>query len=430
MPGFLDKLAALEALYDDLLDDDVAGLPGAVLVEAMSTLGRVRNKHAALDVTATAAFDASKEWMADGSRSAAAWLQAKGHERKGVPQRRVRLGRALRAMPVTERAFAAGEITAEHVERLGEVRRGLEEVFADSERRLVGHAKKLRFVQFDRKVRYWQDVADPDGADERAHKQTAGAYWHASRSFEDMVCAGGWLDPIGGAVYLRELERLEKHLFEQDWAEAVARLGARNVTAADLRRTPAQRRAAAQVWMAERSSTLSLSGVSSLRPILNLVMDWPTFCAELARREGRTDVRFPDERTCRLDDGTIITPSQALSLGLAGLVRRQVLGPDGVVLDYGQAVRLIPDDIRTCVQLTEDFCTHDAGCDVPSWLCEMDHITPFTDGGPTSLINAQPHCKPHNRHKETLDRKERIKRRRANARRRAAGGDDAEAEVA
>lgn len=54
----------------------------------------------------------------------------------------------------------------------------------------------------------------------------------------------------------------------------------------------------------------------------------------------------------------------------------------------------------------------------------MDHIWPFTDGGPTSVSNTQPHCKPHNRHKETLDRKERIKRRRANAQRRATGGDD------
>ena len=49
--------------------------------------------------------------------------------------------------------------------------------------------------------------------------------------------------------------------------------------------------------------------------------DWATFCAELARKEGRTDLRFPDERTCRLDDGTIVAPSQALSLGLVDRLR-------------------------------------------------------------------------------------------------------------
>ena len=418
----LAQLEALEGLLDEALADaDVAGTPGPVLAEAMVVAGRIRNKHTALDLRLAAAFDASKEWMANGSRSAPAWMMGKGNERKGTPQRRVRLGKALRAMPRVEAALVAGEITVDHVDRLAEVREQHPQAFADSERRLVGYAFTRRFVRFDRQLRYWQDVVDPDGADERAHKQTAGAHWHASKSFEDMVCANGWLDPIGGALYLKELTRLEDALFEQEWAEATARLGEGNVTAADLKRTPAQRRAAAQVLMAVRSSGQSLTGASKLQTVLNIVMDWPTFCAELARSEGRhldfgEGHVFPGERTCRLEDGTIITPSQAISLGLVGAFRRILLDPDGVCLDYGQAQRGFTGDLRTVAMLLQEFCGHDAGCDVPSWRCEMDHLVAYTDGGPTAVVNADPKCKPHNRYKERLDAEIR-RRRKKNARR-------------
>jgi hypothetical protein len=404
----LERLARLEAAYDDLLAEEFAGAPG--LVEVMAVVGRIRNKQVALDLKATGAFDASKEWMANGSRSAAAWLMTSGHEKHLVPQRRVRLARALRTMPHTERALAAGAITVDHVEALAAEATGeLAQVFADSERRLVDKAKTLRFRAFAVELQYWRDIADPDGAEDRADRQLADAHWYASKSFEGQVCVNGWLDPIGGSIYLTELGRLEQWLFEQDWAEAAERVGEGNVTTNDLSRTPAQRRAAAQVLMAVRSASTTLTG-SGIRAVLNVVMDWATFCAELARRQGRTDVMFPDERTCRLADGTILAPSQALSLGLAGEVRRLVLDPDGVPLDYGQSRRFFTGDPRTAIELAFPYCTDKAGCDVTSHRCQIDHIVPFTDLGPTNPTNGRPLCGPHNRHKETQDRKIRKKR--------------------
>lgn len=125
--------------------------------------------------------------------------------------------------------------------------------------------------------------------------------------------------------------------------------------------------------------------------------------SELARKEGRTDVNFPGERTCRLDDGTIIAPSQALSLGLAGHLRGLILDPDGVPLHFGQEHRCFTGDLRLAMQLTHDYCGHGAGCDVPSWRCQLDHLVPFTDGGPTAAENGDPKCGPHNRWKERLD---------------------------
>lgn len=420
--GWLTRLEQLEADLDAALDEEPADLPGAALAEAQPVLARIRNKHAALDLRAAAAFDASKEWMANGSRSAAAWLAGRNRENAYVAKRRVRLGRALRAMPASDAALAAGDITEEHVEVMNRhLCSAVADRFVDDEATIVERARTRRFVPFSRYMANWTAAADPDGADERARAQRERSWWHASRTFEDAVAVDGLLDAIDGSIYLTELQRLCDILFKQDWAAAVERLGEGNVTTADLQRTPAQRRAAAQVLMAERSAGSTVKG-SPVRPVLNAVCDLQTLAALLARLEGRDDVEFPGERTCRLEDGTFITPLQALSIGMAGELRRLLVGPDGICLDYGQGQRCFTGDLRTAAVLTHEFCGHGAGCDVPSWRCEIDHVVPFSDGGPTAITNADPKCKPHNRYKETLDRTTR-KKRRADRRRQSSRGD-------
>ena len=116
MPSLLSSLDQVEADLDELLACDPAGLPGATLAEVVQRQAVVRNRLAAFDARVTAAFDASKEWAADGSRSAAAWLVTKGRERKATVDRRVAHGRALRGMPLVWAAFARGEIADDHVD--------------------------------------------------------------------------------------------------------------------------------------------------------------------------------------------------------------------------------------------------------------------------------------------------------------------------
>lgn len=158
--------------------------------------------------------------------------------------------------------------------------------------------------------------------------------------------------------------------------------------------------------MATRSASMTL-GDTPIKTVLNVVMDWPTFCAELARKEGRTDVIFPDERTCRLADGTIVTPSQALSLGVAGFVRVLVLDENSVPLHFGHERRFFLGDPRVAIELAHPYCTHKAGCDVPSWRCQLDHIIAVADGGLTDPDNGTPLCPAHNRFKELEDGKRR-----------------------
>ncbi|MFT5978756.1 MAG: hypothetical protein ACI9AO_001610, partial [Ilumatobacter sp.] len=41
------------------------------------------------------------------------------------------------------------------------------------------------------------------------------------------------------------------------------------------------------------------------------------------------------------------------------------------------------------------------GCDVPAEFCDVDHITPWINGGETNQANSMPLCGPHDRHKHT-----------------------------
>ena len=144
-------------------------------------------------------------------------------------------------------------------------------------------ATDKRYAAFRRKVRYWSDQVDPDGTDQRACDQQAAAEWHASTSFQDEVFVNGRLDPVGGSIYERELERLTDWLFEQEWAEATARLGEGNVRVTD---SPAPRRAPRRRPGPDGGAPGAMAlGRRDRHPAgaERGQMDWATFCAELAR---------------------------------------------------------------------------------------------------------------------------------------------------
>ena len=71
---------------------------------------------------ATARFDADRGYEDTGARSAADWVSTKCHLPLGTARRRVKLGRALRHMPVAEEAWLAGDIGSAHVATLDSAR--------------------------------------------------------------------------------------------------------------------------------------------------------------------------------------------------------------------------------------------------------------------------------------------------------------------
>ncbi len=75
-----------------------------------------------------------------------------------------------------------------------------------------------------------------------------------------------------------------------------------------------------------------------------------------------------------------------------------VLVTDGTdVRTVANAGRTIPAKIRTALSARSSTCEV-PGCDIAKGL-EIDHITPFADGGPTTLANLQLLCGHHHRQK-------------------------------
>jgi hypothetical protein len=368
----------LAAALDALCRADPVLLAGGETVQA---LHRAVERLRAVTTRATAAFDASRAWEAEGARSAAAWVGV----RCGLPaesaRREVRLGRALRHLPAVEAAWLAGAIGEAHVGLLAAARTpATEEAFGRDEAFLVAKARELGFAQFVRLLAYWRQLADPEGADADAEAQHRARRVHLSQTFGGSWVLDGMLDPISGGIVAKALGDIEHELFLADWSGAKARLGdGREVRVADLARTPTQRRADALVEMARRAQAMP-AGARVPEPLFTVLVGYETF----------------RDRICQLGDGTVVTPaSLAPWLGEASVERVVFDGPDRVK-NVGVRRRVFAGATRRAVEVRDQECFHEF-CDVPAEECEIDHVRPWSEGGPTTDDNGRPACGFHNR---------------------------------
>ena len=219
----------------------------------------------------------------------------------------------------------------------------------------------------------------PDDIEDEAASTFERRELHASTTFENTVVVNALLDPIGGAVFLRELERLDQELFEADWAEARARLSDA-ACAADLLRTPKQRRADALGVMAERSAAKP-AGATEPRVLLQALV-------------GEESL----SRLCELSNRRVVTPGQLVPLLAWADVQRIVFDGPSRVIDVDVRQRLYTGAKRIAVEVRDRECTHPS-CDVPAERCEIDHVLPYDAGGDTTQANGQCHCGFHNRKK-------------------------------
>ena len=255
-------------------------------------------------------------------------------------------------MARAEAAWLAGDIDAARVGALADARTpGATEFFARDEALLVGQAARLSHRQ------------------ERTH--------NAEVDFGTWVLDGVF-DPIGGAVLEGALKRIEEDLFQADWAEARARAG-EGVCAADLARTPAQRRADAMVEMARRAGAMP-PGARLPEPLFCVFVGYETLAG----------------RICELANGTVVAPGSLLPwLGEAWAERVVFDGPDRIK-NIGARRRIFTGATRRAVEVRDRECYHDF-CELPADDCQIDHVQPYAAGGLTVDTNGRPACGFHNR---------------------------------
>ena len=327
---------------------------------------------------ATAAFEVSEEWAADGAKSAAAWITTRCRLPQRTARRRVLLGRTLRHLPATASAWREGQIGTEQVQALASARRHrTESSMARDEELLVSQAVGMGFEDFSRSLAYWKQLADPDGADdaEEARRNSRDVYLEAS--IGGMFFGQMTLDPISGSIVSSELERLERALFEADCAEAKERLG-HKPSLDELSRTSAQRRADALVEMATRSRTAPEHGIRPA-PLFSVLVGYETLHG----------------RICELEKGIVISPSALLAWMDSAYFERAVFALP-TRIDVSARSRIFSGGTRRAIELRDRMCTH-PHCYEPAENCQVDHIEPWSFGGETTQDNGQLLCGFHNR---------------------------------
>jgi len=264
------------------------------------------------------------------------------------------------------------------VDAISELRRtSTEDALVRDEEMLVNQAITLRYESFVRALDYWEQLADPDGTEEDDQRRRDHREVYLDASFGGMWMGKITLDPISGTIVADELGRLERQMFEADWAQARCELG-REPTTSDLSRTFAQRRADALVEMATRSRTAPADGRRP-SPLFTVLVGYETIHG----------------RTCELANGTVLAPGALVSWLDQAYIERAVFGL-GRRVEISPTSRLFTGATRRAVQLRDRECTHPF-CDKPGGDCEVDHVVPFSEGGPTIQENGRLLCDFHNR---------------------------------
>jgi Domain of unknown function (DUF222)/HNH endonuclease len=95
-------------------------------------------------------------------------------------------------------------------------------------------------------------------------------------------------------------------------------------------------------------------------------------------------------RTAALDFGGVLSPEGLRMLCCDAAVVPVVLGGAGQPLDIGRMTRVVPDGIRRAVAARDRGC---ARCGKPPSWCEIHHVLPWENGGPTSVENCVMACR-------------------------------------
>ena len=368
-------LAVLTQAIDQLVESDPSAYGDE---QSLTVLYRELARLDAYVTRSTAAFDAAKGFGADGARSAASWLAKRCRVPRGYARKLVRRGRELRDLPVAAQAWLAGEITGSHIDVIATCRReGTAEAIERDEELLVDHARTLGFDSFARAVAYWGQLADPDGAEAAEAKRRDRRSVFLSESFQGMWFGRITMDPISGEIVGGELARLERELFDKDWAEARLGLG-RDPLPGELERSGAQRRADALVEMATRSRGLG-AGSTRPAPLFSVYVGYETLHG----------------RICELASGTAVAPGSLLAWLDQAYVERAVFSLPNRV-EVSESARFFSGATRRAIELRDRRCCHPY-CDEPAETCQGDHIQPFSQGGKTTQDNGRLLCAFHNR---------------------------------
>jgi 5-methylcytosine-specific restriction endonuclease McrA len=337
----------------DRLGDEIAELSAHVDAATARLLALIRE------------FDARAGWNR-GFRSCAEWLAWRVGLEPGAARERVRVARALGALPQLAEAFARGQLSYSKVRALTRV------ATPETEARLLAVGRAGTAVHVERIVRGWRQL-DQRAEARLATRQHAGRGLHVYRDDDGMVILRGRLDPEAGALLLRALDAARETLYQRT---RVANPGLAPPTRA-------QQQADALGLLAESALHHELDpGAPGERYQVVIHVD----AAVLTDPEATGQSEL--EEVGHVPAGT----SQRLACDASRVVMRN--DEHGRIVEIGARTRTIPPALRRALCHRDRTCRF-PGCDVR--VGQGHHLHHWAQGGPTTLSNLVLLCRRHHR---------------------------------
>ncbi|SDE56434.1 protein of unknown function [Blastococcus fimeti] len=363
---------ALQALAAERIE----GQFGPALLEREAPLLVAVNQLAAELARTTRQCEVSGAAEHDGKATMASWLR--GHHRlsQGEAGRLVRTGRTLEKMPTLAAAAKAGAVSAEAVSVIAPVvaeanlaRAGAQGVdVAAIDALLTEVAVTSSHADLRQAVGHYLARLDPDGAEPDPTEQRSLRF---TTHTDGSLAFHGTLDAVCGEKFQAAIESILQA----------------SRPAGDTR-TRAQQAGDALVQLCDNAlASGSLPILRGHKPHIGVLIDHEdlmdtTSAAGVGAGAGRTGF------------GGIISAAKARWLACDGNVTRIVIGPEGQPLDFGQTRRLFPPHLRRAIEVRDRHCVF-AGCDAPSYWCDVHHVVHWIDGGDTCLDNGALLCERH-----------------------------------
>jgi hypothetical protein len=365
-----DAADRLRAVVAEIGAVDTTTPSDAAIENALVEVLAIQHQLAVATARLAHAWSQRGAWAHDGSLSPAARLCTATGASKGSCHRLLHDAAALDAMPAVTQAIVDRTIHGDLAPLFASARsRGRDQLFARDEQMLVDSCAGLRSREQVQVIHYWITRADAelvgasDGPEVSIDDASCGQV-HASTTFDGAVVIDATLDTVAGEIVTNELDRL------------IAELRATHPERTALTRS--QWRALALVDMATRSASTP-ADANRPRPLVTVLVGDQTLAA-----------------LCETANGHVISPRHLHPYLGDALVESIIFDGPSRLVSVSQR-RGFTGALRRGIQARDRRCQHPAGCDTPAPRCDVDHIKPACDGGPTSQWNGRLECVPHNR---------------------------------
>jgi hypothetical protein len=366
-------MGELQSALDSLATEDLHAMVAPQLLDRTAELVRARNRIDAELARTVRIADLTQAPEHDGQKTMRSWLRGHARLSPAAAAQVVRHGRVLEQLPAVAAGCSDGVITAEQVAVVAKVvtpkrvaaatEQGID--LAEVDAVLAETAATRQHAQLGRVVHHYLARLDPDGAEP---DPTEGRSLTLAKHSDGSVSGRFELDAVGGEKVQAMLESfVQADRPKGDLRTRAQQLGDAFVQAADV---------------ALASGTLPI--LRTVKPHVVVMIDIDDLM-DPAAGPGAATTGF----------GALISAARARWLACDGNISRVVMGPEGQVLDYGRAKRIVPPGLRRAVEVQDRHCVF-AGCEAPTHWCDVHHVLEWElDEGETSLENSALLCERH-----------------------------------